>query len=149
MPLKRYSCVFEMCSVVIIYASLTPRGSESGSPMEKVLKKHRAWRDPSLACGEWSQVKAFGLDMPCSFRNRSRIPSLLLAIHPVHEIASGSSSPWEFGRGQSLLRLCGKTEVIWEIVSGWNRDMHGTICSFSHPLQLHMETQKVQVIHTA
>ena len=84
----------------------------------------------------YSQVETFGLDMPCSFRNKSRILSMLLAIRPVHEIASDSSSPWEFGReGQSLLRWCGKTEVVWKIVSGWtSRNMHGAICSFSHSL---------------
>lgn len=70
-------------------------------------------------------METFGLDMPCSFRNKSTIISLLLAIHPVHEIASDSSSPWEFGReGQSLLRLCGKTAVIREIISGWTRQGH-------------------------
>lgn len=98
----------------------------------------------------YSRGETLGIDMPCSFRNKSRILSLLLAIHPVHEIAFESSSPWEFGReGQSPLRLCGKTEVIWDTVGGPDRDVDGTICSFSHSLQLHRETQKVQVIHAA
>lgn len=46
----------------------------------------------------YSQVETFGLVMPCSFRNKSRILSLLLAIHPVHEIASDfliSMGVWE------------------------------------------------------
>lgn len=73
----------------------------------------------------YSQVETFGLDMPCSFRNKSRFLSLLLAIHPMHEIASDSSYQWEFGtEGQSLLRLYRKTEVIWEIVRGWTRQGH-------------------------
>lgn len=70
---------------------------------------------------------------------------------PVYEIASDSLSLGEFGReGQKLLRLCETTETVWEMVSGWtDRDMHGMVCSFSNLLQLHRETQKVEVIYTA
>lgn len=96
----------------------------------------------------YSKMETLGLDAHCYFR--SRILLLVLAAHPVHEIASDSSLPWEFGReGQLFLRLCGKTEVTWKIVSGPDRnmDMHGTICNFSHSLQLHRAIQKVQVIH--
>lgn len=43
---------------------------------------------------------------------------------PVYEIASDSLSLWEFREGQTLLRLCGTTETVWEMVNGWTRQGH-------------------------
>lgn len=74
----------------------------------------------------YSEMETLGLDTPCYFRSKSRILLPVLATHPVHEVASDSSSPREFGReGQLFLRLCGKTEATWKIVSGWVRQRHG------------------------
>lgn len=43
----------------------------------------------------------------------------------VYEIASDSLCLWEFGgEGWTLCRLCGITEAVWEVVSGWTRQGH-------------------------
>lgn len=149
MPLKSYSCVFEMCSAVIIYTSLTPRCSELAVQKRESVKK--AWGVEGAQLGMWRmegrlyrQVRFLGLI--CLMFSKIKV-EFSHCSWPFTLGMKWHLTPGEFGReGQLLFMLYGKTEVIWEIVSG---DLHGTICNFSHSLQLHRETQKLQVIHTA
>lgn len=129
-----------MCSLVIICTSLITR---VWSPFENVLKKYRGCRESSLADGEWREVciakwRLLGLIGLVVSEIKVK---LFHCSWPVYEITSDSLSLWEFGGvGWTLCRLCGMTETVWEVV----RDMHGMIYNFSHSLQLHRETQKVE-----
>lgn len=142
-PIRKLSCTIPLTLLVRCPTFLLKEWKTKQSALKKIAYVSEVC-SAVIVC---MALKLRGLEFGVCWRKHWKMTS------PGENPWFGMWRMWECGReGQLVLRVwegCVKTEVTWDVAGRWTTQdiICGTICIFSHSLQLHRETQ-VQVIHT-